>query len=59
MEYQGEKPLAYLTAEGRRLDSVPLVTTTEVQKAGLFTRIIRGLGRFFSGLWQSIIGLFK
>lgn len=56
-EYQGEQGYDYLTAEGRDLEGVELVTVKEVERAGFFTRILRAVGRFFSRLWQSILKL--
>jgi len=39
-------------------EGVALVTVEDVEKAGFFTRIIRGIGRFFSGIFQGIFSLF-
>lgn len=37
---------------------VPLVITEDVEKAGWFRQMMRGIGGFFSGLFQGILNLF-
>jgi len=38
---------------------VPLIVTEDVEKAGWFRMMMRGIGGFFSGLFGGIVGLFK
>ncbi len=38
---------------------VDLVTKSEVEKAGWFTRSMRGIGSFFSGMWNSAVDTVK
>ncbi|HZG56513.1 D-alanyl-D-alanine carboxypeptidase family protein [Paenibacillus sp.] len=46
-------------AYGDRTMEVPLIITEEVEKAGWFRMMMRGIGGFFSGLFGGIVGLFK
>ncbi|HHT48977.1 MAG TPA: D-alanyl-D-alanine carboxypeptidase [Firmicutes bacterium] len=55
--YTGEKR-EYLTPEGSTLESVPLVTTEEVKKAGFFRLIFQQIAAFFSWLARQIQNLF-
>ncbi len=44
---------------GERKLEVPLIVTEDVEKAGWFRMLMRGIGGFFSGLFDGIVGLFK
>ena len=44
---------------GDRTMEVPLIVTEDVEKAGWFRMMMRGIGGFFSGLFGGIVGLFK
>ncbi len=44
---------------GDRTMEVPLIVTEDVEKAGWFRMLMRGIGGFFSGLFGGIVGLFK
>jgi D-alanyl-D-alanine carboxypeptidase (penicillin-binding protein 5/6) len=57
--YRGEQDYKYLTAEGASKEEVPLVTISEVRKAGFFRRIIQSMGYFFSWLGDKISNLFS
>lgn len=57
--YRGEQDYKYLTAEGVSKEEVPLVTISEVRKAGFFRRIIQSIGYFFSWLGDKISNLFS
>ncbi|NLY91436.1 MAG: D-alanyl-D-alanine carboxypeptidase [Firmicutes bacterium] len=48
----------YLTPEGPELESVPLVTTEEVKKAGILQLIFQQIGAFFTWLVRQIRNLF-
>lgn len=56
--YTGSAQYEFLTADGPLRESVALVTTTEVEKAGLFRLIFQQIRAFFSWLFQQIRGLF-
>ncbi|NLC52595.1 MAG: D-alanyl-D-alanine carboxypeptidase [Firmicutes bacterium] len=58
MTYTGPTEYEYLTAEGPSQESVALVTTAEVEKAGFFRLIFQQIRAFFSWLAQQIRGLF-
>lgn len=47
--------LGYLTTDGPGKDGAPLVTKTEVKKAGWFTKFFRGIGSFFSTTLKNLI----
>jgi D-alanyl-D-alanine carboxypeptidase (penicillin-binding protein 5/6) len=47
-----------VTYGDRKMD-VPLIVTEDVEKAGWFRMLMRGIGGFFSGLFGGIVGLFK
>ena len=38
---------------------VDLVTKSEVEEASWFTRSMRGIGSFFSGMWNSAVDIVK
>ena len=56
--YTGAPQYEYLTADGPSQESVALVTTTDVEKAGFFRLIFQQIRAFFSWLFQQIRGLF-
>ena len=58
MTYSGPTEYEYLTAEGPSQESVALVTTAEVEKAGFFRLIFQQIRAFFSWLAQQLRGLF-
>ena len=58
MTYSGPTEYEYLTAEGPSQESVALVTTAEVEKAGFFRLIFQQIRAFFSWLARQIRGLF-
>ncbi|MCI3926302.1 D-alanyl-D-alanine carboxypeptidase [Paenibacillus sp. TRM 82003] len=43
---------------GDRITEVPLVISEDVEKAGWFRQMMRGIGGFFSGLFKGIVNLF-
>ncbi|SES42280.1 D-alanyl-D-alanine carboxypeptidase family protein [Salipaludibacillus aurantiacus] len=53
VEYNGENEAAFLPGEGNQL-AVDVVTTENVERAGWFSLMARGIGDFFSGLWTSV-----
>ena len=55
--YDGPE-VEYLTPEGPELESVPLVTTEEIKKAGFFRLILQAIGTFFTWLVRQIRKLF-
>jgi D-alanyl-D-alanine carboxypeptidase (penicillin-binding protein 5/6) len=67
--YEKEKLSAPLKAEdqvgivtvqyGDRSMEVPLIITEDVDKAGWFRMMMRGIGGFFSGLFNGILNLFR
>ena len=46
----------FLTGKSLQVD---LVTTSEVEEANWFTRAMRGIGSFFSGMWNSAVDTVK
>ncbi len=56
--YTGPTQYEYLTADGPLRESVALVTTAEVEKAGFVRLILQQIRAFFSWLAQQIRGLF-
>ncbi|SDZ67347.1 D-alanyl-D-alanine carboxypeptidase (penicillin-binding protein 5/6) [Evansella caseinilytica] len=54
VEYTGDEEETYLQGDGMTARSVDIVTNEAVEKAGGFTLFFRGIGEFFSGLWNSI-----
>ncbi|KOS31246.1 D-alanyl-D-alanine carboxypeptidase [Bacillus anthracis] len=46
----------FLTGKSLQVD---LVTTSEVEEANWFTRAMRGIGSFFSGIWNSAVDTVK
>ena len=46
----------FLSGESLQVD---LVTKSEVEEAGWFTRSMRGIGSFFSGMWNSAVDTVK
>ncbi|QQK78476.1 D-alanyl-D-alanine carboxypeptidase [Salicibibacter cibi] len=50
--YEGEDEEMYLTDEMESNVSVPLVAGEDVERANWFIRSMRGIGGFFSGLWD-------
>ncbi|MED0993397.1 serine hydrolase [Bacillus nitratireducens] len=46
----------FLTGKSLQVD---LVTKSEVEEAGWFTRSMRGIGAFFSGMWNSAVDTVK
>lgn len=56
--YTGPRQDEYLTADGPALESVKLVTSEEVAKAGFFRLIFQQIGAFFSWLARQIRSLF-
>ncbi|NLW59461.1 MAG: D-alanyl-D-alanine carboxypeptidase [Firmicutes bacterium] len=56
--YTGTTPYEYLTADGPARESVALVTTDEVEKAGFFRLLYQQIQAFFSWLAQQIRRLF-
>nr|WP_233144168.1 serine hydrolase [Lottiidibacillus patelloidae] len=61
-EYSGKESFGFITEAGEKLERVDVVTTADVEKAGWFTLMLRGIGEFFSNIWaniaQSISNLF-
>lgn len=55
LEYTGEGPTGFITQEGNESIQIPVVTTSEVEKANWFVLMLRGIGDFFSGLFGSIV----
>lgn len=54
IEYHGENEQVFLPGEGQQANSVDIITTGEVERAGWFSLSIRGIGDFFSGVWSSV-----
>ncbi|WP_227002563.1 D-alanyl-D-alanine carboxypeptidase family protein [Salicibibacter kimchii] len=50
--YEGEDDEMYLTDEMETNAAVPLVAGDDVEQANWFVRSMRGIGGFFSGLWD-------
>lgn len=59
LQYNGEGEDSYLTEELAQATEVPVVTTTSVEKANWFVLSMRGIGGFFSGVWDSIASTVK
>jgi serine-type D-Ala-D-Ala carboxypeptidase (penicillin-binding protein 5/6) len=53
-EYSGNESFGFITVDGEKLERVDVVTTSDVEKAGWFTLMLRGIGEFFSNIWASI-----
>jgi len=53
-QYTGGQELGYLY--GPKSANVALVTKNDIEKANWFVRMMRGIGGFFSGLWQHTVG---
>lgn len=55
VEYTGEGPQGFVAKDGNDTIKIPVVTTSEVEKANWFVLILRGIGDFFSNLFSSIV----
>ncbi|ADU28304.1 D-alanyl-D-alanine carboxypeptidase family protein [Evansella cellulosilytica] len=55
VEYVGDGEEEYLLGNGASARTVDIVTNEAVEKAGWFSLTMRGIGDFFSGLWNSIV----
>jgi len=56
--YDGEEDYGYLV-NAKENTTVDLVTTSEVEKKNWFSLMLSSIGGFFTGLFDSIVGLFK
>jgi serine-type D-Ala-D-Ala carboxypeptidase (penicillin-binding protein 5/6) len=54
IEYSGNQSYGFITDDGEKIERVDVVTTTEVEKAGWFTLMLRSIGEFFANIWASI-----
>lgn len=52
--YEGDEEEKFLVENGKNNYTVDIVTTGEVEKAGWFTLLFRGIGEFFSGVWNTV-----
>ncbi|MBU9721502.1 MULTISPECIES: D-alanyl-D-alanine carboxypeptidase family protein [Bacillaceae] len=54
IEYTGSDEKSYIEGAGQSIKSVDIVTDTSVEQAGWFSQMMRGIGGFFSGIWNSV-----
>ncbi|QKS69603.1 D-alanyl-D-alanine carboxypeptidase [Paenalkalicoccus suaedae] len=54
VEFTGEEQPSYLPGLENTSNSVDIVTTSSVERAGWFSLTMRNIGDFFSGLWGSV-----
>lgn len=52
LKEEAEEDNSYLVAENKQ--QVDVVTDNQVEKAGWFKRVMRGIGGFFSSIWTSV-----
>lgn len=54
VEYDGDRDISYLPGEGEEGQSVDIVTTGSVERAGWVSLATSNVGSFFSGIWSNI-----
>lgn len=56
--YDGEEDYGYIEG-AKENNTVDLITTSEVEKKNWFSLMLGAIGNFFTGLFDSVMGLFK
>lgn len=54
VEYEGERDISYIEGEEENGQSVDIVTTGAVERAGWISLTMNNIGSFFSGLWSNV-----